>query len=98
MTKSSGNMESDFDSAKYEVQCMVGDFEKDELKDCLENMWYLSTRSDDARRILLPIIEAVNKANNVMERCKIAVQDFEDVEYDELNIPFVDDEDGYDGE
>ena len=33
-----------------------------------------------------------------MERCKIAVQDFEDVEYDELNIPFVDDEDGYDGE
>ena len=61
-------------------------------------MWYLSTRSDDARRILLPIIEAVNKANNVMERCKIAVQDFEDVEYDELNIPFVDDEDGYDGE
>ena len=93
MTKDSSTMESDFDNAKWEVQSMVGDFEKEEMKDCLENMWYLSTRSDDARRILLPIIEAVNKANNVMERCKIAVQDFEDVEYDQLNIPFVEEED-----
>ena len=93
MTKDSSTMESDFDNAKWEVQSMVGDFEKEEMKDCLENMWYLSTRSDDARRILLPIIEEVNKANNVMERCKIAVQDFEDVEYDQLNIPFVEEED-----
>lgn len=93
MTKDSSTMESDFDNAKWEVQSMVGDFEKEEMKDCLENMWYLSTRSDDARRILLPIIEEVNKANNVMDRCKKAVQDFQDVDYDELNIPFVEEED-----
>ena len=98
MTKTTTEMDSDFDNAKWEIQSFVGDFEKEELKDCLENLWYLSTRSDDARRILLPIVEEVNKANNIMERCKIAVQNFQDVEYDELNIPFVDDEDGYDGE
>jgi len=87
------DMESDFDSAKWEIQSTFCDIDNDEIDEQVEKLWQLTRKSDDAQRILMPIIEGINKLNRTTTSCKKILTTLSDIEFDELNVPHIDDDD-----
>ena len=86
-------MDSDFDNAKWEIQSTFGDIDNDDVEEQVEQLWKLSRKSDDAQRMLMPIIESINKLNRSVTSCKKILTTLSDMEFEELHIPHIDDDD-----
>ena len=86
-------MDSDFDNAKWEMQSTFGDIDNDAVEEQVEQLWKLSRKSDDAQRMLMPIIESINKLNRSVTSCKKILTTLSDMEFEELHIPHIDDDD-----
>ena len=80
-------MDSDFDNAKWEMQSTFGDIDNDDVAENLETIWKLTTKSDDARRILMPIIESINRLDRSLTSCKKELETLSELQVDELHIP-----------
>ena len=86
-------MDSDFDNAKWEIQSTFGDIDNDDVEEQVEQLWKLSRKSDDAQRMLMPIIESINKLNRSVTSCKKILTELSDMDFEELHIPHIDDDD-----
>ena len=86
-------MDSDFDNAKWEMQSTFADIDNDDVAENLEVIWKLTTKSDDARRILMPIIESINKLDRSLTSCKKDLETLSELQFDELHIPHIEADD-----
>ena len=87
-------MDSDFDNAKWEIQSTFGDIDNDDVEEQVEQLWKLSRKSDDAQRILMPIVESINKLNKAIEGSKQHLEALSGVDFEDLHIEDVDDDEG----
>lgn len=86
-------MDSDFDNAKWEMQSTFGNIDNDDVEEQVEQLWKLSRKSDDARRILIPILESINKLNKSLNSCKKELETLSQVDFEELHIPHIEADD-----
>ena len=87
-------MDSDFDNAKWEIQSTFGDIDNDDVATEVEVLWQLARKSDDAQRILMPIVESINKLNKAIEGSKQHLEALSGVDFEDLHIEDVDDDEG----
>ena len=88
----------DFNSAKWDIMSAFGDLEASDMPDDIKKLEKIANRSDDARRILMPVIETVRKLTKQVNDNKVLFEKFRETQYAEFNIPEDEcDEDG-DGE
>ena len=84
--------EDKLDSAKWEIQSTFGDIDNDDVATEIEALWQLTRKSDDAQRILMPIIEAMNKLNKAVEGSKKHLTELSEVDFEDLHIDDDDDD------
>lgn len=86
--------EDQLDNSKWEIQSTFGDIDNDDVATEVEVLWQLARKSDDAQRILMPIVESINKLNKAIEGSKQHLEALSCVDFEDLHIEDVDDDEG----
>ena len=76
-----------FNNAKWDIMSAFNNVDNDDIPNSIKELENITIESDEARRILMPVIEATKKINKQINDSKALFERLQETQYEEFKIP-----------